>query len=496
MEDEERRPALIIGFDVGTTTVKGAVFDSGGAVLCKFGHEYSRTRPHEGWVEQNPDDWMDAIERALLQFRSQVDLGDVACLAICSQVNTHVFVDASGLPLIPAIVWQDTRGSGIAEELDQSFSTEEKLRIWGTEFVLDSSFALSRAAWVARELPEIWTRTEWILSPKDYCNARICGSVRADALSSVGLTDAAGEYITGLDGVLEGFSARLPELCGLFDVIGTTSLEKFPELQAKVINGTMDAWAGFFGCGMAGSGMGALITGTSSVVGLMSDEAIPTKGVITFPPFEGRFVHAGPTQAGSDALRWIAGILGQSIEDILRDCQPRRIKSRAPIFLPYLNGERAPLWDPIARGCFVGLSGADDDVDLALAVMEGVAFSERHLMEECARAAGYAPAGLRLAGGSSVSDCWSQLRSDVLGVKLERTSVSDSGTLGSALIAAVGAGLFNDVGDAIRRLVSVGKVFQPNESRREKFSQRYRLYRSTYEQLRPVFHQFSEIPDA
>lgn len=493
MANELRKRQLLVGIDVGTTSIKGAVFDADGYVLSEYCQDYSRSRPHAGWVEQNPDDWMNAIVAALTQFQCHIPLADIACLAVCSQVNTHVFVDEDGLAVMPAIVWQDTRSKDIAAKLDASFSTSEKQRIWGSEFVLDSSFALSRAAWAAAEQPEHWHRTRWILSPKDYCNMKICGSLASDPLSSVGLVGADGQYLAGLEEALPGFTGKLPPLSDPFAVIGKTALQQFPDLHADVVNGTMDAWAGFFGSGMSKSGGAALMAGTSSIVGIMSDLAIPTKGVISFPPFDGRHVHAGPTQSGSDAFSWISKVVGKGIQQLLDECKDRVPADNAPLFLPHLDGERAPIWDPIARGCFIGLTGSHDHIDMALAVIEGVAFSERQLFEECVRAAGLRPEVVSLSGGASANEFWSQKRADVLGVALERTKVRNAGVIGAGIIASVGAGLFPDWKTAIDKLVSYGVRFNPSAKSKETIDRRYALYCAAYMATSPLFEALNDL---
>lgn len=478
---------LIIGFDVGTTTVKGAVFDLSGNVIASYREDYTRARALTDWVEQDPEDWTRILHTSLNVFREKVDLARVVSLAVCSQVNTHVFADQDGAPLIPAIVWQDTRAKEVAARLDASFTLDQKMAIWGTDFVLDASFALSRAVWVAENLPDVWGKTHAIMSPKDYCNLALCGVATSDALSSVGLAGPDNKYVSDFGDILPGFDAKLPPLRDLFEVIGETNLAEFPDLKAKVINSTMDAWAGFFGCGMAKAGDAVLMAGTSSIVGVMSADAIPTRGVITFPKFADNFVHAGPTQSGSDSLNWLSRILGRDLDDILQACSSHTPADSAPLFLPHLDGERAPIWDPIARGCFIGLNGENSWVDIAYALLEGVAFSERHLMEECSNAAGFYPKEVRLSGGGSHSDFWSQMRADVLGQTLHRSQVTDAGMLGAAIIAAVGAEQFTCVQTAIALTAKSGESFAPDAAKREQIDARYALYREAFHANYPLF---------
>lgn len=478
---------LTIGVDVGTTSVKAGVFDARGDRVASFAKDYEKTFPREGWVEQDPFAWTQLIQRALDDFDAQFSLKKIQSLCVCSQVNTHIFVDSNGAPLMPAIVWSDIRAKEEAEEIDKSLDSDQKKEIWGYDFTPDASFALSRAIWVARRRPDIWSRTRWILSPKDFCNFWLTGKATSDLYSSVGLAHSNGRYIAGLDRWLAGFTKRLPPLRPMQEQIGVSRLEQAPTLKATVFAGTMDAWGNFIGSGVVRSGAGALITGTSSIVGIMSAQSRAAKGVITFPPFEGRYLHAGPTQAGSDALVWFSKATGMSLSSLLAAVERRNVGAHSPIFLPHLQGERAPLWDPNARGVFVGLTHAHDIIDMALSVLEGVAYSERQVFEICRQAAGVFPQALRLSGGSSQNNYWSQLRADVLGVRLDRLRVLESGVLGAAVIASIGDETFEDFEDAAASLVNVEQQFIPRRDRKMMFEKRYGLYRDAYRGLKPVF---------
>lgn len=477
----------IIGIDVGTTAVKAILVDQSGLSCDLFSETYPKSFPQEGWVEQDPEQWVGLIYRAIEKFSNIVKLSEISAICVCSQVNTHVFVGKNKNALLPAIVWSDTRSKDKAAELDAQFSTDEKIEKWGFEFVLDSSYSLSRAAWVADHMPEIWAETDWIMSPKDYCNYVLSGVSASDAFSSVGLATGEGEYVQGLDALLDGFSSCLPPLKDMFEKIGVTNIKKFPDLKADMFTGTMDAWANFMGSGVVDNGRCALIGGTSSIVGIMSEEALPAKGVITFPPFQNRYLHAGPTQAGSDAFAWFAELSGKEIESFLDEIKNRQISSSSPLFLPHLQGERAPLWDPNARGTFIGLTGQHDIVDMGLAVIEGVAYSERHVFDVCCEAAGYTPSEIRFSGGASQNDYWTQIRANCLDVPLQRLDEVNSGVLGSAILAMVGAKIYPDIQKSAEIVVGLKDKFSPQSEKRALFKHRYQLYRDSYTQIKPIF---------
>ena len=153
----------LIGFDVGTTAVKAAVFDKSGAVEARFVENYPTQRRGIAFVEQDPEDWVRLIKKALRIF----DGNKIAAIGLCSQVNTHIFVDADGNALCPAIVWKDRRASDEAASLDAQVTSKQKEAWWGVPMPIDSSHAIARMAWVAKNQPDIWSKTRWVMLPKD-----------------------------------------------------------------------------------------------------------------------------------------------------------------------------------------------------------------------------------------------------------------------------------------------------------------------------------------
>ena len=249
-----------------------------------------------------------------------------------------------------------------------------------------------------------------------------------------------------------------------------------------VVAGTMDAWANVYGSGVVEHGDAMEVAGTSEILGVLSRERHPAEGIVTFIPVDGLHLHAGPTQAGGAALAWFASVVGLSIADVLAAAQTG---GSGPIFLPHLLGERAPLWDADARGAFVGLSSDHSLPELSRAVLEGVAYSARHLLEELEQAAGVEAETLNASGGGSQSDLWCQIKADVLARPIARVAVRHSGCLGAALMAAAGAGLVPSVREAAREAVRIERVFEPRADRAS-YDELYGAYRELYRALQPT----------
>jgi xylulokinase len=476
----------LIGLDVGTTAVKGGLFDrSGGVVACQA-LTYPTDRPEPGRVEQNPEEWVAAIVAILVMLLKDVAVEDVAAIGLCSQVNTHVLVDRAGLPLMPAIVWQDSRAAAVAAELDARIPEDRKIDWWGAAFPIGATSVVSRMAWVARNRPDLWDRTAHVLSPKDYCLFRLTGILSADPISAFDAVDITGNYIPELLALVPGAADRLPPLRRFDEVLGPARFPPFKRAGPPLVTGTMDGWACLPGAGVAGPGDGAYISGTSEIIALVSDRRIGAAGIVSFLPVGGWHVHAGPTQSGGDSLRWFSQVCDRSPEQVLEQAAlADRSRSRV-LFLPHLEGERAPLWDPYSRGAFIGMGADTGFEDLAVAVLEGVGFSARLLFEAAAGAAGTAYDCLRMGGGGARSNLWCQIRADIMGIELRRGAFLDSGTLGAAIIAGVGIGLFPSLSVAAREMARPGRSFTPNEALRSRYDELFGLYQDAYRALTPV----------
>ncbi len=478
---------LIAGIDLGTTSVKASVYELNGEAVYSGTTSYKTYHPKSSWSEQHPADWMAGIKQLLRNATNQIEPERVCALGICSQVNTHVFVNQQLEVLIPAIVWQDQRCAAVVSNLE-----EESERL-GLNILIDFSSLVSRAEWVRRNMPQVWQQTRYILSPKDYCIATLTGSVASDALSSIGLVTESGEsYDPGLDQLVPGLSDRLPALKALTDCIGEVQQSDLP-LTCPVTVGTMDAWASLYGTGAVETGSGFQISGTSEIIGVLSVDSFPAQGIVSFPPVQGTHLHAGPTQCGGDALAWFAQSQGMDIPTILEMAE-NAPSERAPLlFLPHLMGERAPLWNPSARGAFVGLTRTHTAADMALAVLEGVGFSARHLLEEIERAAGLSLDSLRLCGGGARSDLWCQIKANIHGKTLQRVKNIDTGCFGAALIAAAGVGAFADIETAATQAVTIDRVFHPVLEQTRAYDELYGVYRATYRGLESVFADLARL---
>ena len=478
----------IIGFDIGTTSVKAGLFGEDGTLLASHAAKYPTRHGPGGRVEQDPADWLRHMDRALAAFSQEISPEQVCAIGLTSQVNTHLFVDADVSPLAPAIIWQDTRCAEDAAQLDAAIDPADKTRWWGAPLPVDASHCMARMRWMARNRPGQWERCAHVILPKDYCLHHLTGELATDAISNVGMVDLKGSFIPELLALVPGADQKMLPL-GRMDAAMGTVRSGLPFAGTPVAVGTMDAWAGMFGVGVSRPDQGFYLSGTSEILGIISPRVVPTPGVLVFPPVNAIQLHAAPTQSGGASIAWFCDLFAltpEQMNELAASVLPS--ETPVPLFLPHMSGERAPLWDPDCRGTIIGMGSDTSKAQLARAVFEGVAFSARWLFDTLATSADIRPERLHCGGGGFGSDSFNRLRADILGVELHKVSVRDPGVLGAAALAAVAAGRFDNVSEAVGQIVGFEKVYEPDSARVPSQDEKFRLFQKAYQAARPLNH--------
>lgn len=488
-----RDTEYLMGIDIGTTAVKGSAYTVDGQCLFSAGRAYDNLATVEpGWVEQDPRQWVTAIGSIAEEAHNQLAPARCIGIGLTSQVNTHVFVDASGNALMPAITWQDQRCTESAEIVDAKIDDTMRAALWDENFHIDATNLLSRAHWVKSMRPEIWENTRFVFSPKDYCLFQLTGVAAADAISSIGLVDSTGMYLLPALSLVESLPDRMPPLHAITEVLGHTH-SGFALSDCPVTLGVMDAWASLYGSGAVRHGDVFQIAGTSEIIGAHSNDAFAAPGVVTFPPIPGWYLHAGPTQLGGDAANWFADFMEIDLAMVFKLAAGAKNHREPLLFLPHLMGERAPIWDTKAKGIFVGLTRGHTRSDFAYAVLEGVAHAARLLASRVEIAAGYSIDVIRLSGGASRSDLWCQIKANVMNCRLQRLRNRDTGTFGAALLAGVGLNVYPDVFNAAADAVQIEREFEPQDALRDRCDLMHDAYLETYEAMKMVSHRFHDF---
>jgi xylulokinase len=482
-----------LGFDIGTTSVKaGLLWLDGDAPMTVVSRPYPSSRPQPGWVEQDPADWLRAMAACWGELQAAAGPMALRAVGICSQVNTHLLVDADLSPLRPAITWQDTRAASEAAALDAD-AEPRRIELWGGPFTVDASFSLSRLLWLSRHEPERRNTARWMLQPKDYCIAALTGVVVTDAISPIGLVGSGQKYVAGVLELVAGADRLQPDI-EAFDAPAGLIVEDNPvglPAGVAVSVGTMDAWASIYGAGLVRPGRAMDVAGTSEILAMASDRAVPTRGVISFLPVRGNYVHAAPTQAGGAALDWVAGCFSLTVPRALALAGEAWRDPRPIVFLPHLAGERAPHWNPDARGVFLGMTTSTELQHLVLAVLEGVAFAVRLNIGVCETAAGREADEIRICGGGARSPLWNRIKASTLGRPVHVLETLDAGVLGATLMGMVAAGLEDDLEALAHRSARVGSPVEPAPREQARLDDLYGVYNDAYTALEPLFPRIS-----
>ncbi|CAN5415015.1 FGGY-family carbohydrate kinase [soil metagenome] len=486
------RAAMYLGADVGSTATKVCAFDGDGNPLAWGTADYPISRPEPGFAEQDATQWWAALQTAIDMVDAEVSLGEVQALGVVSQVDTHTLLDADLEPPMPAMLWQDVRAGPHAEALNEQLGTAGLLEVWGAPDPIDASNPVPRAIWLAEHRAEVWNRSRWLLLPKDYINAQLTGVVASDPLSSFKVVGADGAYLRSAVALAPGLDRRLAPLRPPEDRVGelrATLSSVRPGIP--VATATMDAFGNLLGSGLTASGDTMVILGTSAIVGMVGVGGTAGSGVVNFSPYRGRQVHAGPTQSGGDSVRWWAQLTGRAVSEVFAAAATAQPGSGGVVFAPHLLGERAPLWDSAVRGWFIGLDASTGFAEASRAVLEGVAFSVRELLEAIEVAGGTSAGRIILSGGGSRDGTWCQILGDILGRAVQRSRSVDTAVVGAATLAA-SCLTGDDPWEAGARLASTDSSFQPRPRSQRIYGPLYDAYRSSYEGLRRTNQELHE----
>lgn len=465
---------LFVGVDIGTSGVKVGVVDAGGEILALTTAPCAVDRPRPGFVEQNPEDYWTVVVGCVREALEApgVDAQRVAALSSCGHAPTLVLLDARGRPVRPAILWQDTRAAREAEALANDPGPERLAEWLGVRWPVDASLPAARFLWLRRHEPGELARVAKALLPKDYVHLRLTGEASTDAWSGKGLVNQRTlqpiEPLFALSGMPPDVAPRAVAASG---VVGRVHAEGAAATGLPagipVVAGWTDAMAAMLGTGALGeAGLACDVSGTSEVIGLTAAERPADTGPLMAADVlaSGRWMVYGPTQASGGSLGWILRTLG--LEDDTAGALERAAGVPAGadglVFLPYLQGERAPLWDPRARGGLVGLTTAHGPEHLVRAVLEGVACSVWHVLGAAERAVGETTREVRVAGGGARMAGWNRIKASVSGRRFRPCATAENGVLGAAMLAALGSGAYADATAAGRAMVRLDEPVEPD----------------------------------
>jgi xylulokinase len=479
---------MYLGIDIGTSEVKALLLDAAHQVLGTAGAAISVSRPHPGHSEQDPADWWTATQAALAGLRAAHPREYAATVAIglSGQMHGAVLLDAQDQVLRPAILWNDTR---CAVECAEMMAELPSLSDLGGSLAMPG-FTAPKLRWVARHEPEVFQRVAKVLLPKDHVRLMLTGEHVSDFSDASGTLwldvrrRAWSDELLALTGLTRSHMPRLVEGSEAGGRL-RADVAQLLGLPAGIVvaGGGGDNAASAVGMGAVQPGQGFLSLGTSGVLFVVTPDYQPNAASATHA-----FCHAVPQRwhqmsvmlSAASALQWVSDLLGAAnAGEVAQRAAALSAQGReaAPLFLPYLSGERTPHNDARVRGSFHGLDFDTDAARLGYAVMEGVSFGLRDGLDAL-KAAGSSVARLSLVGGGARSGFWAQMLASALDVEIVTHGGSAvGGALGAARLGALAAGMSVD---AICHAPPVDTVYRPDAAERALLAPRHALFRSLY----------------
>ncbi len=495
----------LLGIDLGTSSVKALVVGrEDGRTLGFASAGYPTTHPEPGFAEQSTDDWWRATVSAVRHALANANHPPIDAIGLSGQMHGTVLLDADYLPLGPAVTWADQRSASDAIDVERSFGSN-MLDIAGSRIA--PGFQAATLRWINRNHPDVCEAIRMILLPKDYLRFRLTREFLTDP------SDASGTLLFDIRSrswsVPLMLSAgvrpdQLPAIVpsgGYLDRGAALELGLPPGLP--VAGGAGDAPAAALGAGViAPNDVLVTLSSGSQVYTPLATPNIDRSGRLhTFVAALDSNATApwyamGATLNAGNAVQWLAEVLfGEPVDRGAE--RVSELASKSPpganglLFLPYLNGERTPHFDPAARGAFIGLDESHSRADLARALLEGIGFAAYDAFASVENLTGVAPASITLAGGGSQSTVWRQIIADQFGLPVRTVRGLEQSALGAAILAGVARG--DAIEDLIGRWIRPSVTVLPSPNDHDRYRTLLPLFRRGWQANRELMHALSEM---
>ena len=484
---------LYIGIDLGTSAVKLLLLSSEGKIVNMVSREYPLSFPHPGWSEQNPADWFKQSMEGVKELLKGQDASQVAGISFGGQMHGLVILDENDNIIRPAILWNDGRTGAETDYLNNEIGKAKLTELTGN--IAFPGFTAPKILWVKKNEPDNFARIAKIMLPKDYLAYKLTGVHATD------VSDASGMLL--FDVKNRTWSKEMCDICGVkesqlakvfesYESIGTVKADIAAELgipeTAIVAAGAGDNAAAAVGTGTVGDNACNISLGTSGTLFISSKNygVDANNALHSFDHADGTYHIMGCMLSAASCNKWWEdGIIGT--KDYAEEQKAiTKLGENNTYFLPYLMGERSPHNNPDARGTFIGMTMDTSRADMTQAVLEGVAFAFRDMME-AARSIGINPERSKICGGGAKSPLWRKIMANVLNVKIDILEVEEGPSLGGAMLACVAAGEYKNVEKIAAKVVKVVDTVEPEAELVAKYEKKYQVYKSLYPQCKPLY---------
>lgn len=503
---------LLLGIDIGTSACKATVFDLDGRVVAQSTKSYPVYYPAPGWAEQDPREWWDAVCEAIQEIfiPGKANPKQIAGIGIDGQSWSAIPVDKEGNVLYNTPIWMDTRASDICRDIADRIGFKKIFNISGNSF--EPTYSTPKMLWFKDTMPDIYKNTYKFLQSNSYIAYRLTGCFTQDVSQGYGVhvfNIKKGRWEDKFCDEIGISREKLPDIFACHEVVGevTESAVRATGLVKgiPVVAGGLDACCGTLGAGVINVGQTQEQGGQAGGMSICVGEALAhPKLILGFHVVPDLWLLQGGTVGGGGNIKWFKQELGnyESEQEAktgisafkIMDDEAKEIKhgSDGLIFLPYMAGERSPLWDKHAKGVFFGLSYDKGRAHMIRSVLEGCAYALLHNLKT-AEEAGVKVDVLNAMGGAANSRLWTQIKADITGKVIKVPSSDTATTLGTAILAGVGTGQYKSFKEAVERTVNIVRVHEPDMKKHEDYKKYYEIYLELYDKLKDTMLKSDKI---
>jgi len=497
----------VAGIDAGTTGSTVMIFDLEGNLLGTGYREYSCKYPHPGWVEQDMNDLWKGICEASKEVlsKTRVDPKEIGSVGFSSQRGTFVPIDKDWKCLSDAIVWSDGRAGEEIKWIEDNIGREHYHEISGVP--LSGLWSYAKYKWVRDNKPALYEKAWKFVNGQEWLLHKFGSSelfTDPASLTLNGMMDV--KNLDWSDELLDAIRVdrdKLPPVKTPMTKVGVVSKKASDEtgfsVGMPICSGGGDQQCAAIGAGVIREGLSEITIGTAAVmVAHVDNRRVDADHSVLFGghAIPHKWDMEGLTFGAGVCLRWwrdtygqpemeTAKKLGMDIYDLITlEAEKAPVGCKGYLFFPFVSSQVSPYYHDNARGGSLGLTLAHDRGMMARAVMEGVIYEIRMIVEAMEKVIGRPFETIRLSGGGAKSDLWCHIQADVYGRPVEKLKVSDCTTLGAAILGAVGAGVFENIEDAVDKMVHTYGFIEPNMKNHEIYTDMYGIFKDTFLALR------------
>lgn len=494
----------LLGIDLGTSSLKGSVYTPDGKLIDSSASQYELIIPTKGYSEQDPKEWIRAFKEVVKSLSESIEdfSKGLDAISFSGQMHSLVLLDENGEVLRNAILWNDVRTTDQCNKIMNEFG-DEIISI--SKNIALEGFTLPKILWVMENEPEIWEKTRHILLPKDYLRLYLTGNYNMD------YSDAAGTLLLDIENkkwsreILEKFSidhSYLPDLIESIGYAGDILDDVCDEIgiksKVKVYAGAADNAASAVGAGIIDNEKGMVSVGTSGVI-FANKEKITGKEDGKLHTFNAAipntFYSMGVTLAAGKSLDWLKSTFAKDLtfEKFLEGIENINPGSDGLIFTPYIQGERTPHNDSFIRGSFVGMDISHKLENFVRGVLEGITYSLRDSLEIIDGDEGNSVDTMVSVGGGAKNRTWLQIQADIFNKNIVTLEIENGPSTGSAMLAAVGAGYYDDFKTCAKEFVKYKESYKPNPENVAIYNKYYKVYKMIYSNTKDISRELLNL---